>query len=551
MSEARRIKSRAGCQQCKRRRVKCDLSSPSCTQCKRQMLQCPGYQKPLKWRDESKTLRQSQVLTQQSYRSASKDEVLTSTLPVDDEASVLIHHYFTKICKIAGCFDSDLNPFRKLASTMMSYSRPVYLLLQASSAAHLSRQVPEMRIKALQLQSEAFAAVRDDISKVQGPRQPRHNIVTDELMISSIIAGLTSAWYDVNDVGGSHVLGGQVLLYLWLQPQRKRLQYQQTFILGAFVYWLTISSFVVGDAERSYQYQDNLLKTVNELDISHDFVDDTAVPDALRRIFPHPLAGFSIPLLVMVGKVGSLCRMQQTSGSSNNVAFTDLQERKAQALELELLDKAQVHLPNFADPMDPLTTIDEILSVGEAYQCAGLLQLYATFPSLLQRQFARNYTDNLAAQVPSLEAEMEAMVTNSEGRYTAQQHNWLRAFAFHICNILVSVPSNSGTRVLQGLPVIIASTWLVNPETSSRELTDPDTIVEHSRLFLCTSTKKTEYWRNQVRLGLRLHGEVVGLEQVSRIINIVEEIWRLDNEGYKKCDWMAVVASKGMQTLYG
>jgi hypothetical protein len=51
--------------------------------------------------------------------------------------------------------------------------------------------------------------------------------------------------------------------------------------------------------------------------------------------------------------------------------------------------------------------------------------------------------------------------------------------------------------------------------------------------------------------GLKSHGANVGLEQVSRIINIVEEIWRLDDEGGKKCDWMVVVASKGMQTLYG
>jgi hypothetical protein len=137
---------------------------------------------------------------------------LESHLSPDDESKVLIHHYFTEICKIAGCFDSDLNPFRTLAASMMTYSRPVYLLVQASSAAHMGRHDPRMRIKALSLQSEAFSAVRDDISQLQNPTT--NSFVSDELMISSIIAGLTSAWYDVNDLGQSHVLGGQVLLYL-------------------------------------------------------------------------------------------------------------------------------------------------------------------------------------------------------------------------------------------------------------------------------------------------------------------------------------------------
>lgn len=499
-------------------------------------------------------------LSQQRHTSPSKvnsisREPLDPTayaVPLDDEASILIRHYFTKICNIAGCFDSALNPFRTLASSMMSYSRPVYLLLQASSAAHLSRQRPEMRIKALSLQSEAFSAVRDDIAKIQGPRR---SIVSDELMISSIIAGLTSGWYDVNDLGESHVLGGQVLLYLWLKPQRNRLQYQQTFILGAFVYWLMISAFVVGDARASFEYQDNLLNTVNNLEISRDIMDDTDIPEHLRRIIPHPLTGFSIKLLISIGKVGSLCRIRQSrSEQSDEWEIGDTLEYKAQLVELELLDQVQCHQTNFKDPEDPQTTIDEILSVGEAYRCAGLLQLYTTFPQLLQRQSLQSSrAPNFGMfSEPSLEAEMEAMILNSRGDFTLSQHNWLRALASHICSILISIPTNSSTRVLQGLPVIIASTWLVNPMTPqpSESITSDDAF-EHPLLPLRTCSTTKEQWRESVRRGLHLHGEYVGLEQVSRIINIVEEIWHLDDEGGKKCDWMVVVASKGMQTLYG
>jgi len=475
---------------------------------------------------------------------------MPSTFHLDDEATLLIHHYFSRICKIAGCFDSDLNPFRSLASSMMSYSRPVFLLLQASSAAHLCRQRPELKIKALSLQSEAFSAVRDDIAKIQGPTR---SIVSDELMISSIIAGLTSAWYDVDDLGQSHVLGGQVLLYLWLKPQRNRLQYQQTFILGAFVYWLMISAFVVGDARGSFEYEDNLLNTVKDLEMSHDILDDTDVPEHLRMIIPHPLCGFSIKLLISIGKVGALCRMNQCRlQEPNDWEFGDSLEYKAEIVEKELLEHIQGHQNNFKDPEDTQTTIDEILSVGEAYRCAGLLQLYTTYPQLLQRQVQQaSYVGAVSSEF-SLESAMEAMILNSRGEFTLLQHNWLRLLASHICSILISIPTNSSTRVLQGLPVIIASTWLVNPMTSQTlDMAESYNAFEHPHLPLRSFSNTNEQWRDSVRYGLRLHGEYVGLEQVSRIIDIVEEIWQLDDEGGKKYDWMVVVASKGMQTLYG
>ena len=462
-------------------------------------------------------------------------------LSQNDIASTLISHYFSRICKLAGCFDSDLNPFRCLATSMMSYSKPVYLLLQASSAAHLSRQYPKMRLKALSLQSEAFSAVSSDIGKLQGSNA---SVVSDELMISSIIAGLTSAWYDVNDLGQSHVLGGQVLLYLWLKPQRHRMKYQQTFILGAFVYWLMVSSFVVGDPRASFEYHENLFKTISNLEMSHDIIDDTHVPENLRRIIPHPLTGFSINLLVSVGKVGSICRMKQMGMAEQSIWDPEEPlEGRAQLVELELLDQFQTYQHNFTDPEDPQTTIDEILAVGEAYRCAGLLQLYTTFPQLLQRQ--AQVSDPLELGM-SLESEMSAMILNSQGEFTPAQHNFLVALASHICGILETIPPTSGTRVLQGLPVIIAATWLVDPIPNLM-----DAPFVHPQLVLMESPNTKEQWRVKVKQGLQLHGEYVGLEQVSRIIAIVEEVWQIDDSGDKKCDWMVVIASRGMQTLYG
>ncbi|RDW87846.1 hypothetical protein BP5796_03540 [Coleophoma crateriformis] len=435
----------------------------------------------------------------------------------------------------------------------MAHSEPVFLLLQASSAAHLSRHNPKMRLKALSLQSEAFSAVRSDIEKLQGPSE---SFVSDELMLCTIIAGLTSAWYDVNDLGLSHILGSQVLLYLWLQQQKNRLKYQQTFILGAFVYWFMISAFVAGEPKGCLEYQESLQMAIRSLEMSHDIVDDTDVPKRLRRIIPHPLTGFSIILLNSVGKVGALCRIRQNETIQRpGESLPDFLMAKARLVESELLEHTHSSRSNFTDPQDPQTTIDEILSVEEAYRCAGLLQLYTAFPHLLQRQAFHTFHGEADALEPeSLREDKECKRLNSVGEFTPPQYNWLRALAFHILQILETVPATSGTRVLQGLAVLIAAAWLVDPMSvgfSSWEGESREALLEHSQLPLKKSSATKEQWRDIIRFGLRTHVEYVGLQQVSRVLEIVEVIWRLDDLGGKKCDWMAVVALQGLQTLFG
>ncbi|KAH6707912.1 fungal-specific transcription factor domain-containing protein [Leptodontidium sp. MPI-SDFR-AT-0119] len=553
MSEARRHKSRAGCQQCKRRRVKCDLAVPGCQQCHRQKLQCPGYQKPLRWvgadmnatsrqpsqAPPSRTPKPSLSTTRTSRSSSGSGSYISGSSlgePLQDDSSALIHHYFTRVCRIAGCFDSDVSPFRIIPASMMAYSKPVFLLLQASSAAQLSRQSPQMRVKALSLQSEAFSAVRDEIGKLQGFN------VSDELMLSSIIAGLTSAWYDVNDIGLSHVFGSQVLLSLWLMSRTERLKYQQTFILGAYIYWFMISSFAAGDPWQSFHYQEALQKTVRNLDMSYDIVDDTDVPEVQRKIYPHPLTGFSNDLCLTIGKVGSLCRLHYNSGGD----LREFLEGKAQAIEAELLELKNFPQSNFHDPQDPNTSVEEILSVREAYRCSGLLQLYATFPHLLHQYEHQASPPSLDTPTdPPTSPKPQAEPPLPQKGISPIQHNFLRALSIHILSILATTPSTSGTRVLQGLPVIIAATWLVDPHPSTPE------IFQHPLFPIEEPSSPKEPWREKVREGLRAHNENVGLQQVSRVLDIVEEVWRIDDGGGEKCAWMVVVASKGLQTLYG
>lgn len=271
--------------------------------------------------------------------------------------------------------------------------------------------------------------------------------MSDELMLSSIIAGLTSAWYDVNDLGLSHILGSQILLSLWLQSQKDRLKYQQTFILGAYVYWFMISAFVAGDPWATFHYLEALQQTVLNLEMSHDVVDDADISESSRKVFPHPLTGFSIHLYLSIGKVGSLCRFYHSANQPEG--FQGFLDGKVQSLEAELLDLFQPKQSNFQNPQDPETSIDEILKVGEAYRCAGLLQLYATFPQLLYHQTNDPSLHKWQSSRTSSTADVEMIGSNCSEDFTPSHHNFLRALAFHILRILETIPATSGTRVLR------------------------------------------------------------------------------------------------------
>lgn len=538
--------------------VKCDQGLPGCKQCMQQELDCPGYQKALKWVDisqEPKAIVSSRRKKDSSFKIfqlSGGDRISpprklrgSSSVPpqIVDESFLLIHHYFSRVCQIAGCFDSALSSFRIIPATTMAYSKPVHLLLQASSAAQLTRQHPEMRYKALTLQSEAFSAIRNEINNIQ------HLIVPDELMLSCIFAGLTSSWYDVNDLGVSHVLGSQFLLSFWLTSKKARLKYHQTFILGAFVYWLAISAFVTGDPRSSFQFQEALQESLLDLETSHDINDDSDVPNLQRRIFPHPLTGFSMRTFICVGKVGSLCRLAHKvmgrGSSSGRFNMEDLLT-KAKIIELELLGLFQNRESSFQDTQDSNTTIDEILAVGEAYRCAGLLQLYMTFPQILQLKKGKlDHWEDSSEKGSSSDPET-SKVSNSIG-LMAIQHNWLRRLAFHILSILETIPSTSGSRVIQGLPVLIAATWFVDPRSGD----SPSVSLQHPHLSLTNTSKSKQEARDIVRKGLQMHERNVGLQQVSRVLEILEEVWRSDDTGEEKCDWIVLVASKGLQTLYG
>lgn len=109
-----------------------------------------------------------------------------------EQSSILIHHYFSLVCRINSCFDSACNPFRSQVSGMMVQSPLVFYCVLSMSAAHLYQH--ETASVSLEFQTQAMSHLSSELAGLNltpaGAGQSR--TVTDELLLSIILLGMTS-----------------------------------------------------------------------------------------------------------------------------------------------------------------------------------------------------------------------------------------------------------------------------------------------------------------------------------------------------------------------
>ncbi|KAF2174918.1 hypothetical protein K469DRAFT_680710 [Zopfia rhizophila CBS 207.26] len=97
-------KTRAGCNQCKRRRVKCDETKPSCANCVRNHLQCSlEFLTPIKPENQYPKPRAKPITLQiHSTVSPPRTDIGLATFSLDPKNLELLHHYTSVTCLTLG-----------------------------------------------------------------------------------------------------------------------------------------------------------------------------------------------------------------------------------------------------------------------------------------------------------------------------------------------------------------------------------------------------------------------------------------------------------------
>lgn len=358
--------------------------------------------------------------------------------PITDTSSLLITNWFEQVCTAWSGFDSETNLNRKLALEMCTTSHSVFSSLQSMSAGFLSTRLPNMKQSAMYFLHAATGAVLAEAKEVSC--RTALDTIPSGLLFSLFCLGTTVCWVDARQLGLPFFREAKMIL--------KRLNRR----LSAYSKKdLELLSFF----NRSFAYCEMLLATVeDETDAVVDG-DNTVIgprSDSNMQLAgryidnaPHPWTGISPVAAQLFSKSIRLCRSFRRNLKLPKETERDFQRaleeiQEAQRLEERLLGLEFSAAVGVTDTGDYRTPALHLSLIAEAYQLAALLQLYQTFPDLV-----------------ALRLPLDSVHVNS--RHIPWEE-WIIPLSLRLVSVLEQIPPDSGTRVIQPLLYITASTGL-------------------------------------------------------------------------------------------
>ncbi|KAK7614338.1 fungal-specific transcription factor domain-containing protein [Phyllosticta paracitricarpa] len=453
-----------------------------------------------------------------------------------DPATKLVTYYFSNVCPLYSAFDSALNPFRSAVGQIWDSSPSVYYAIQSMAAAQLANFYPEMIFTGLDMQRKAYRCLQDEMQLVTAGCQS-----SDRALLTLLLLGPSAAWHDSSDLGLSHLSAARALIYPRLiapvPPGNNLLRRRNQFFEEALIYWEMLIGFVEPESTSS---------NIGPLGLASSFLNgnsDSPVAQA-RKLLPHPWTGIAPKVQTIFAEVGRLIRQERllpTSSSSSSFRTGRAKEAAdnlawATVLEGHLLSASLPTTDDLIDPGDVNTARADFVAVGEAYRCAGLLELYRVFPSLLRKRLG--VAKQTAAAMPSTTTTTTTTTTTSTTTTTpTNERAFLNSLAMHILSTLSSLPHTSGTMSTQPILLVAAASEL-RYTPSSLDYWDFDdaggaAAVRQARAFV---VERLEVFKR--RLPRR---------PLERMLELVKEVWRRGGEAF----WVDVMVEMGWQTVMG
>lgn len=357
-----------------------------------------------------------------------------------DSGLRLISSWFDEVCPAWSAFDSSMNMNRKLAADLWHSSAAVFNALQSMSASFLSARLPQMRRPALNLLKTASVCIQAEVDSINS--KPQLDGIPTGPLFSLFCLGTTICWLDASRVGAPFLTAAKSLLH------RASLQYVAisedqvdilTFFRKSLVYWEMLVS-VVDDTDLRSDMDGMLL-----LGQQPQQPTDSAGEETSTDLLPHPWTGISSMTSRLFARSMRLCRTYRrriTNPTGRAISLsTAMQEIEgAQRLEEQLLELEFTSIAQMNDTGDWRTPCLHLAHVAEAYQLASLLQLYVTFPDLVSLRLPQDSGYSGEGHVP--------------------WDQWIIPLTRRLIGVLEQIPPDSGSRVIQPLLYICASTGL-------------------------------------------------------------------------------------------
>ncbi|KAL1611891.1 hypothetical protein SLS60_000113 [Paraconiothyrium brasiliense] len=442
-----------------------------------------------------------------------------STTTADDIESVLIQHYFKEVCGRFSCFDSHLNPFRTTIARIYQQTPSIYYGIMSMAAAHLANTFPYMKQLGVDMQRKARDALLIEL-----PLAQNDPISQTKAFLSTMLLGTTTGWHDSDILGEEFLSAARSLILPKLlnhadgAPGKQR---ETQFFEESLIYWEMLMGFVNPDA---------MTFAPSGLRSRPKKIPSARKPDG--KIMPHPWTGIAPTIMILFAEVGRLVRRERMRDGNAGIDFRRHHENllNAATLEEDLLAAEYPSTDEIADLDDEQTSKQDFVAVAEAYRCAGLLEIYRVFPSILRKRLgAQNANSGELVDFKSF--PMPRFETSYEDTDTKL---WLNSLAMHILDLIDSIPSSSGTICIQHILIVSAASEL--RFVSSVDFFDVyanDTKVCQSREFAVKRLQ--EYSRRLPAKPFR------------KMIDLVKEVWRRQDNG-DNVFWVDVIDEQGYKS---
>lgn len=440
----------------------------------------------------------------------------------DDMESLLIQHYFKDVCAAFSSFDSVLNPFRSSIGRIYQECPSINYAIQSMAAAHLANSFPNMAAVGVDMQRKAFDALQTELPLVQSGQAN-----ATRTFLSIMLLGLTTSWHDSSALGLEYLSTARSLILpkLLSRSEEDEGQRDAQFFEESLIHWEMLMGFVTEDA-MSFSAPSG----IRPRRVSKQNSPATRRPDG--KIVPHPWTGIAPTGQFLLAEVGRLVRRERSLDKHSAVDLRRRQENalNAASLEEDLLALEYPTADEIADTGDERTPKHEFIVIAEAYRCAGLLELYRVFPSILRKRLGKDKSsasDNVDFHFPMPRFETPYEDTDTK--------LWLNSLAMHILRSLESLPSSSGTFCIQPMLLVIAASEL--KFVSSVDFFDVhanDSKILSSRDFVI---------RRLQEFALRLPNK-----PVRQMIQLIKETWRQSDEGLDAF-WIDIMNEKGWHTI--
>ncbi|CAI6045858.1 unnamed protein product [Clonostachys chloroleuca] len=411
-------RSRLGCRECRRRRVKCDETFPVCLRCQRRGDVCESQTRSRLWQPETPWLHVAGLGKRTPSLPAAEETAMTSPSSPWDQK--LLRYWLEKASQIMA-LDPDNNPFSFPLLENSGQLPAMIHAVQSIGAAHQDFFDMSKLNKCLEERALALRLIRQEL------QQASKDITACFLTV--FLLGLSYFWtagpfIDLDGIrqAQAHFLGGRQLIdFILAIPVEERTE-RMHFAIGSYLYWDMACSFLIEP-----EYQRPL-----------DTAEILAAVQVLAGRF-HPILGYSAEIAYLDACVGRYCRSVVDTGVRDAV------------LEATLEEQLLAWKPN---------DVQELSHISEAYRSHGLLNLYvvcyrsSSTPTLSTHWSSEWRPDPASPEEESAEDELEARI---------------HSIALRTVTSLMHVPDNHPCTNVHGIPLLTAGSELTADDAKERD----------------------------------------------------------------------------------